>query len=196
MSNPPTVTLPAVGGIKPVSIRMVVDLPAPLGPRNPSTSPRSTENETPSTARFVPKNFAKFSTLIILTRTSGGNSASGRRCKQVFSAKIGAEPRQSPLNRYGEFDISAKKRSKKSRQRTRYRQKALTRTVFGGPQSPVVVPVIDARPKIEPDARAVIRRPIIHRRSVRRIHIIRRTRRRVFRRLLVHVEINALRNAI
>ena len=54
MSKPPTVTEPLVGGMKPVIIRIVVDLPAPFGPRNPSTSPRSTENEIPSTARFGP----------------------------------------------------------------------------------------------------------------------------------------------
>src|SRR5215469_8428004 len=64
-SNPPTEIFPKDGGIKPVSIRMVVDLPAPLGPRNPSTSPRSTEKETPSTARLVPNILVKFSTLII-----------------------------------------------------------------------------------------------------------------------------------
>jgi hypothetical protein len=51
--------------MKPVIIRMVVDFPAPFGPRNPSTSPRSTENDTPSTARFGPNVFTKFSTLIM-----------------------------------------------------------------------------------------------------------------------------------
>ena len=55
ISKPPTVTVPAEGGMNPVIMRMVVDLPAPFGPRKPSTSPRSTENETPSTARFVPR---------------------------------------------------------------------------------------------------------------------------------------------
>src|SRR5260370_34655841 len=65
MSWPPTDTLPSVGGMKPVIIRMVVDFPAPFGPRKPSTSPRSTENDTPSTARFGPKVFTKFSTLIM-----------------------------------------------------------------------------------------------------------------------------------
>ena len=38
-SNPATRAVPEVGGKKPVSIRIVVVLPAPLGPRNPSTSP-------------------------------------------------------------------------------------------------------------------------------------------------------------
>jgi hypothetical protein len=68
ISNPPTVILPSVGGIKPVIMRMEVDLPAPFGPRNPKTSPRSTENETPSTARFAPNNFVRLSTFIIVTR--------------------------------------------------------------------------------------------------------------------------------
>src|SRR5256885_16975046 len=65
MSKPPTVTLPSVGGMKPVSMRMLVDLPAPFGPRKPSTSPCSTENETPSTARLGPKVLTRFSTLIM-----------------------------------------------------------------------------------------------------------------------------------
>src|SRR3954462_8919102 len=65
-SNVPTLTLPAVGGMKPVIMRIVVDFPAPLGPRKPSTSPRSTEKEIPSTARFAPKAFAKLWTLIIV----------------------------------------------------------------------------------------------------------------------------------
>src|SRR6267142_2821067 len=51
--------------MKPVIMRMVVDLPAPLGPRKPSTSPRSTVNEMPSTARLAPKAFTRFSILIM-----------------------------------------------------------------------------------------------------------------------------------
>src|ERR1051326_4096899 len=64
-SKPPTATLPSVGGMKPVIIRMVVDLPAPFGPRKPSTSPRSTVNEIPSPARFATKDFTRLSILII-----------------------------------------------------------------------------------------------------------------------------------
>src|SRR6266436_9400481 len=65
MSKPPTLTVPEVGGMNPVIIRIEVDFPAPFGPRKPSTSPRSTENDTPSTARFGPNVFTKFSTLIM-----------------------------------------------------------------------------------------------------------------------------------
>ena len=50
--------------MKPVTMRMVVDLPAPLGPRKPSTSPRSTENDTSFTASFGPNALVRFSTLI------------------------------------------------------------------------------------------------------------------------------------
>src|SRR6516162_2609599 len=65
MSKPPTVTVPEVGGKKPVIMRMLVDLPAPFGPRKPRTSPRSTANETSSTARLAPKTLTRFWTLII-----------------------------------------------------------------------------------------------------------------------------------
>src|SRR3989442_9639170 len=65
ISKPPTVTVPSVAGMNPVIMRMVVDLPAPLGPRKPSTSPRSTPKEMPSTARFAPNVFTRFSILII-----------------------------------------------------------------------------------------------------------------------------------
>src|SRR3954471_23896987 len=57
--------------MKPVIIRMVVDLPAPFGPRKPSTSPRSTANETPSTARLGPKAFTRLSILITATAYNG-----------------------------------------------------------------------------------------------------------------------------
>ena len=46
-----TVAEPAVGRSSVVSIRSVVVLPAPLGPRKPTTSPSSTLRSTPSTAR-------------------------------------------------------------------------------------------------------------------------------------------------
>src|SRR5512147_419917 len=58
-------TRPALGGMKPVIMRMVVDLPAPFGPRKPSTSPRSTVKEMPSTARLAPKLFTRWSIRIM-----------------------------------------------------------------------------------------------------------------------------------
>jgi hypothetical protein len=53
-SNPPTVALPEVGARKPASIFIVVDLPAPFGPRKPSTWPGSTLKLMPSTATRSP----------------------------------------------------------------------------------------------------------------------------------------------
>ena len=50
MSKPPIVAVPELADMNPVSIRMVVDLPAPLGPRKPSTWPRGTEKVTSTTA--------------------------------------------------------------------------------------------------------------------------------------------------
>jgi hypothetical protein len=49
-SKPAMRAVPALGGMKPASMRMVVDLPAPLGPRKPTTSPRATVKLTSSTA--------------------------------------------------------------------------------------------------------------------------------------------------
>src|ERR671913_2189722 len=49
-SWPATVAVPPSRGRSVVSIRWVVDLPAPLGPRKPTTSPGATSRSTPSTA--------------------------------------------------------------------------------------------------------------------------------------------------
>ena len=46
--------VPLVGAMKPVSSRIVVVLPAPLGPRNATTCPRGIENVTSRTARNEP----------------------------------------------------------------------------------------------------------------------------------------------
>ena len=48
---------PLVGGARPSSIRSVVVLPAPFGPRKPVTVPASSSNERPSTAVSLPKRF-------------------------------------------------------------------------------------------------------------------------------------------
>src|SRR5512146_235211 len=41
--------------MRPRTIRIVVDLPAPLGPRKPWTSPGATSRSSPSSARTEPK---------------------------------------------------------------------------------------------------------------------------------------------
>src|SRR3954471_2163492 len=49
-----TVAEPVLGEMKQVKIRIVVDLPAPFGPRKPTTSPRFTSKFTLSRARTTP----------------------------------------------------------------------------------------------------------------------------------------------
>ena len=53
-SQPTTVAAPAVGCSSVVSIRSVVVLPAPFGPRKPTISPGSTTTSTPRTASTGP----------------------------------------------------------------------------------------------------------------------------------------------
>ncbi len=48
------VDLPAVGRSRPSSRRIVVDLPAPFGPRNPVTTPGRTAKVKSSTAVLAP----------------------------------------------------------------------------------------------------------------------------------------------
>ncbi len=64
IENPPTVASPEVGSRIPQSIFIVVDLPAPLAPRNPNISPLRTSNETLSTEVKSPKFFVRFFTSI------------------------------------------------------------------------------------------------------------------------------------
>src|SRR5579864_2128012 len=64
-SKPATVAVPADGGRKQVSIRMVVVLPAPLGPRNPTIWPLATSNEISSTAIVRAYLFVSCVTLIM-----------------------------------------------------------------------------------------------------------------------------------
>src|SRR6185295_1469407 len=60
-SKPPTMARPEVGAISPHSTRMVVDLPAPLGPRKPKISPGGTSRFKSATAVKSPKRLVSFS---------------------------------------------------------------------------------------------------------------------------------------
>jgi hypothetical protein len=51
---PAIVARPELGGVSPVSMRSVVDLPAPFGPRKPVMLPGSTVKETSLTAAWWP----------------------------------------------------------------------------------------------------------------------------------------------
>ena len=46
--------VPEVGRSSPNSMRIVVDFPAPFGPRKPVTTPGCTVNDSPSTASLSP----------------------------------------------------------------------------------------------------------------------------------------------
>src|ERR1700689_3277938 len=65
-SYPATLAVPAVGGKKHVSIRMVVVLPAPLGPRKPTICPFATEKEMRSTAVLRAYRLVRSVTVIML----------------------------------------------------------------------------------------------------------------------------------
>src|SRR5215208_5992841 len=54
-SPPRSLASPESLRIRPSRTRSVVDLPAPLGPRKPCTSPLFTERSSPSNARVLPK---------------------------------------------------------------------------------------------------------------------------------------------
>jgi hypothetical protein len=61
---PPTVAVPDVGCSNPHNMRIVVDLPAPLLPKNPKISPARTSNDTSFTATKLPKRRVRFLTSI------------------------------------------------------------------------------------------------------------------------------------
>src|SRR5665213_155422 len=60
---PATLAEPDVGAISVPRVRTVVVFPAPLGPRNPNTSPDATVNDTSWNAVRSPKRFVRWSTL-------------------------------------------------------------------------------------------------------------------------------------
>jgi len=61
-----TITRPLVGLSSPAIIRIVVDFPAPFGPRKPVTMPGWTTKLNPSTANLVPYRLLRFSTSIMV----------------------------------------------------------------------------------------------------------------------------------
>ena len=59
MLQPSTSISPALGFSRPQSMRIVVDLPEPFGPKKPYTSRRCTVRSSPSTAASEPKRFVR-----------------------------------------------------------------------------------------------------------------------------------------
>src|SRR5215471_2353965 len=78
-SMPSTIAEPLVGASSPHSIRIVVDLPAPLLPRKPKISPRRTSNDTLSTATNAPKRRVRPRTSIAVSLTNGALQAGLRQ---------------------------------------------------------------------------------------------------------------------
>jgi hypothetical protein len=62
-ANPATCAEPDVGASSVPSVRTVVVLPAPLGPRNPNTSPRRTSKLTSANATRSPNRLLSRSTV-------------------------------------------------------------------------------------------------------------------------------------
>src|SRR2546426_2650059 len=63
-SCPRTITVPEVGFKSPTRVFISVDLPDPLGPRRPLTSPAATDRLRSLTARIDPYAFLKWETFI------------------------------------------------------------------------------------------------------------------------------------
>jgi len=59
MSAPATVAVPVVGAMKQVRIFIVVDLPAPFGPRKPRISPRRSSKLASFSATKLPYSFPR-----------------------------------------------------------------------------------------------------------------------------------------
>ena len=72
------VPVPDVGGIRPESILNVVDLPAPLGPRNPRISPGHTSKLKSRTALRGPKFLLRFLAEIKAWLPQGKPNRTGR----------------------------------------------------------------------------------------------------------------------
>src|SRR5262245_2959153 len=96
-SMPPTVAVPDEGASSPHSMRIVVDLPAPLLPRKPKISPRRTSNETLSTATNWPKRRVRPRTSIAVAgasaRTAAALASNGALQPGLGEADIGGGAR-------------------------------------------------------------------------------------------------------
>src|SRR5215216_561580 len=85
-------TSPAVGRSRPSIMRMVVDLPAPLGPRKPVTMPGLTAKVRLSTATFSP--YRLVSPSISIMRTTLGRGLGGCHPDRQTETDEGANNRE------------------------------------------------------------------------------------------------------
>ncbi len=88
--RPATIADPDVGAISVPRIRTVVVFPAPLGPRNPNTSPRATLNDTSATAVRQPNFLVRWLTSITVVPEQASRSAPApyRRRKPVSAGAL------------------------------------------------------------------------------------------------------------
>src|SRR3712207_855543 len=77
-------------------VRIVVDLPAPLGPRKPVTRPVATVKETSSTATLSPYFLVRPETVIMAARPGAGSVESWRgACLRGGGRHIGERPERT-----------------------------------------------------------------------------------------------------
>src|SRR6266481_7435703 len=105
--SPSSCTRPDVGASSPVSILMVVDFPAPLGPRNPKNCPAVTHRSILSTAVSAPKRRVSFSvamakSVIYFPRVDNSQQTLARRCRSLWHLT----PHAIALARYYSLDGS------------------------------------------------------------------------------------------
>ena len=100
VNGPAMRALPWVGLSNPASTRSVVVLPAPLGPRRPTTSPAPTVNDTSSTARAPPNSRTSPATSMTgaISRQRSMKLRKGRvePGKRFIVKPIGASPHATP----------------------------------------------------------------------------------------------------
>src|SRR6185437_9378741 len=87
--------------MRPSSIRIVVVLPEPLGPRKPYTEPAGTARLTPSTASWPPRNRLDSPVLLIATAGQPGATAGGRGLAGWRSPAGGGSSRPKPISSRG-----------------------------------------------------------------------------------------------
>src|SRR5699024_4714220 len=100
--SPSMSTVPVVGLWSPRRHRMVVDLPAPLGPRNPVMEPSGPVKLNPSTTVTWPERFERRSTSIMRARPgTGWPNPDGRPVRQSDAGPAPATPRRRRPRRRG-----------------------------------------------------------------------------------------------
>ena len=92
---------PPVGSDTQPIIRMVDDLPAPLGPRKPNTSPRSTSKSMPSTAVNSPNCLVRPHAAIRDTQRDYGGEGLGQQFWRKCSCTSGNLTQLAPLGHDG-----------------------------------------------------------------------------------------------